>query len=465
MTTWITRVAIIAGVAGIGVAGACYLHKSESQPTQFRMGEVKRDTLLVSISATGTVEPEEVIDVGAQVAGKILSFGKDTAGKTVDYGSVIEEGTLLATIDDTVYQTDIAQAKAQLDQAKAGVVRSEAELTLAKAKLDQASRDWERAKKLGPSEALAESAYDGYRATCETAAASVGVAEASLVQARANVAQAEAQLQRAQRNLNYCTINSPVRGVVIDRKVNIGQTVVSSMNAPSLFLIAKDLKRMQVWVAVNEADIGSIRPGQPVSFTVDARSGETFKGVVGKVRLNASMSQNVVTYTVEIVTDNAEGRLLPYLTANVRFEIDRRADVLLVPNGALRWTPRAELVAPACRDVVKTPGKGREPASSEAGRPAQSGNGRARLWVKQPDGLHPVAVSSGESDGIVTVVEGEGLTDGMAIVIGEETMANSADAGTTNPFMPKFPGRRGGSGPGGAGGRSSGGGAPPPPPH
>jgi HlyD family secretion protein len=481
MKSWITK-SIIA-VAVFGLAGC----QKENQKL-FRTADVKRDTLLVTISATGTVEPEEVIDVGAQVSGKILSFGKDAAGKQVDYGSMVESGMVLATIDDTVYQTDIAQGSAQLDQAKAGVVRSQAELALAKAKLDQASRDWERAKKLGPSDALSESAYDGYRSAYETAVASVGVSEASLVQSKANVAQAEAQLQRAQRNLGYCTITSPVRGVVIDRRVNVGQTVASGLNTPSLFLIAKDLKRMQIWVAVNEADIGSIRPDQPVTFTVDARPGENFRGTVGKVRLNASMSQNVVTYTVEIVTDNADGRLLPYLTANIRFEIDRRPDVLLVPNAALRYAPRAELIAQECRTALagmaeksagkgagkpsgKPAGKDARPDSAKAGRPdsgkmgAKPEKNRAMLWVNKADGLHPLPVIYGESDGILTEVEGEGIADGMEIVLGEEIVSKTADSGTTNPFMPKMPGRRGGpgGGAGGAGGaRPAGGGGGPP---
>src|SRR5207245_2783342 len=140
-----------------------------------------------------------------------------------------------------------------------------------------------------------------------------------------------------------------VNGVIIDRRVNIGQTVVASLNAPSLFLIAQDLRRMQVWVAVNEADIGNIRPGQPVTFTVDAFPDEVFRGQATKIRLNEDMTQNVRTYTDEVVTDNSSGRLLPYLTANVKFEVARREDVLIVPNTALRWTPPPELVAPDAR--------------------------------------------------------------------------------------------------------------------
>src|SRR5262249_41659128 len=138
----------------------------------------------------------------------------------------------------------------------------------------------------------------------------------------------------------YCTIKSPVNGVIIDRRVDIGQTVVSSLSAPSLFLIAKDLSKMQVLVQVNEADIGHVKPGDPVTFTADAFPGDSFEGKVRKVRLNATQTQNVVTYTVEIVTDNSSLKLLPYLTANVRFVVDHREQVLAVPNAALRWSPK-----------------------------------------------------------------------------------------------------------------------------
>src|SRR5205823_11154354 len=151
----------------------------------------------------------------------------------------------------------------------------------------------------------------------------------------------KAALKNAEINLAYCTITSPVKGVIVDRRVNIGQTVVSSLNAPSLFLIAKDLKRLQVWASVNEADIGNIRSGQQVTFTVDAYPGRTFKGTVApdQPRLNASMTQNVVTYTVVVTTRNDDGKLKPYLTANVNFEVSKHENVLLVPNAALRWKP------------------------------------------------------------------------------------------------------------------------------
>lgn len=426
----------------------------EASKVQYRMSKVKLDTLVVSISATGTVEPEEVVDVGAQIAGQVLEFGKDRDGKPIDYGSVVEAGTLLARIDDSIYKIDAAQAQAQAQQAEAGVVRAAADIKQLQARLEQARLDWERAQRLGPSEVLAQSAYDNYKSAYEVALANVAVGEASLAQAKAGVAVSAAQLQRTARNLSYCTISSPVTGVVIDRKVNVGQTVVASLNAPSLFLIAKDLTKMQVWVAVNEADIGSLKPGLPVSFTVDARPGETFKGTVRKVRLNASMSQNVVTYTVEIATDNSDNRLLPYLTANVKFELERHEDVLLVSNTALHWTPKAEQVDPA------------------AGAPEPGGKGQGTLWVRSGNLVRPLPVQTGTTDGIVTVVSGAGVADGLEVVMGEETASAVAEAGATNPFVPKMPSRRrpgNGSGSGASGGAGSGGprsgGQSGPPPH
>ena len=433
----------------IGGAAALYFRSADAESASpFQTRRVTRGDLLAAISATGTVEPEEVVDVGAQVAGQILSFGKDANGKTIDYGSVVENGTVLAKIDDSLYSADAAQAEAQVQSAKAALQRAEADLGQMKAKLLQAERDWERARKLGPSEALSQSSYDAYQSAYETAKANVAVGDAAILQARASLAQAEALSQRARRNLSYCTIKSPVKGVIIDRRVNIGQTVVASLNAPSLFLIAKDLKRMQVWVAVNEADIGKIHPGQSVTFTVDAFPGETFRGEVGKVRLNASMTQNVVTYTVEIITDNSSGRLLPYLTANVQFELDHRSGVLTVPNAALRWRPSPDLISPDVREAIASraarkgsSGGGLGVTAAAPGTPGNS-TGRGVLWVAEGNYVRPIRVRAGMSDGINTEVEGQGLTEGMLIVTGLQTSDNS-QASTKNPFTPQFPGRGG----------------------
>jgi HlyD family secretion protein len=443
MKRLILRSIIVIVLLGLmGGAAIWLLQRSDEQAMTYRTSPVTQGDLLVSISATGTVEPEEVIDVGAQVAGQILSFGKDVNGKPVDYGSMVEEGTVLARIDDSLYLADAAQAEAQVQSARASELRAEADLEQMKAKLRQAERDWQRAQRLGPSEALAQASYDAYQSTYETTKANVSVGEAAILQAKASLAQAEAVVRRAQRNLGYCTIKSPVKGVIIDRRVNIGQTVVASLNAPSLFLIAKDLKRMQVWVAVNEADIGKIRPGLPVTFTVDAFPGDTFRGQVGKIRLNASMTQNVVTYTVEIITDNSSGRLLPYLTANVEFELSRLTKVLLVPNAAFRWTPSVEQVAPAFREAfesrfaLKQKSEGGQTASARTPRP-EEGRDRRVLWLLDGEHVRPLRVKAGQSDGTLTEVEGEGLEEGLEVVTGLQTQVRDEIKGS-NPFTPQF---------------------------
>src|SRR6266542_5293474 len=277
---------IIAGLLVLAVLagglGIWYVRAAGERGPHLRTTAAARGDLLATINATGTIEPEEVIDVGAQVAGQVQEFGRDPrdSSRAIDYGSPVEAGTVLARIDPAVYQS-------QVDQAKANVQRAEADLLQMKAKLTQTRRDWERAQKLGPDHVITGLDYDTTRAAYETAQSTLAVGEAS-------VAQAKAALQQAEVNLGYTTIKSPVKGVIIDRRVNVGQTVVSSLNAPSLFLIAKDLKRMQVWASVNEADVGSIHPGQAVHFTVDAYPGRVFKGVVApdQPRLNASMTQN-----------------------------------------------------------------------------------------------------------------------------------------------------------------------------
>lgn len=413
----------------------------------------KKGDVAAVISATGTIEPEEVVDVGAQVAGLILKFGKDKNGRQIDYGSVVEADMILAQIDDSLYTADAAQAAAQMQQAQAALENAKASLETYKAKFRQAERDWQRAQKIGPSDALAQSVFDGYQSAFESAQAQVAVGEAAILQARGAIAAADASVMRAKRNLGYCIIKSPVKGVIIDRRVNIGQTVVASLNAPSLFLIAKDLTRIQVWIAVNEADIGNIKPGQPVTFTVDAFPNRVFKGEVGKVRLNATMTQNVVTYTVEVVADNSDGQLLPYLTANAKFLVDKHENVLTVPNAALRWTPLPAQIAPGARDATASGSRRRSSGKSAegGGESVAATTGHGTLWVVDGAYVRPLRVRTGLSDGTMTEVTGKELTENTEVVIaaarsdrsgggmGAGGAGGSGSSDTVNPFIPKMP--------------------------
>jgi HlyD family secretion protein len=434
-TLVIALVVVVVVLAFLGL-----MLRGSRNAAMFRTVPVKRGDLVATISATGTVEPEEVIDIGAQVAGRIVAFGKDKHGKTIDYGSAVEAGTVLARIDDALYAADVDQARATLGQSKAALQRSEADLNQLKAKLYQAQRDWARAQKLGPGDALSQADYDAAQSAFETAKANLEVGKAAIEQAKKTVNQSEALLQRAQQNLSYCTIVSPVIGVIIDRRVNIGQTVVASLNAPSLFLIAKDLRRMQVWVSVNEADIGNLRPGIPVTFTIDAYPGEVFQGEVGKVRLNATMTQNVVTYTVEVNTDNSSGKLLPYLTANAKFIVGESRNVFLVPNAALRWLPQPEQVVREFRGKTKA---GPAPESPSAEKPSPKGGkeeqARGVVWVPQGALVRPVQVRLGLSDGTLTEVDSPELKEGAQVVVGEmEKQQAGKPAPGASPFAPQL---------------------------
>ncbi len=508
---------LIFGLIALGVVagGAAFYTKflGAAPPNSFRTVPVRRGDLSITIGATGTLEPEEVVDVGAQVVGPILKFGVDPRSQTdpaykdkrIDYGSPVEEGTVLAQIDPAVYKANLAQAQASLMRAKS-------DLGQLVAHRNQAEAEWNRAQKLRsisiknlsptgdrldaasqPIKAISDSDYDLAKANFEVAKSNVDVGEAT-------VAQAQAVLNLSETNLGYTTIKSPVKGTIIDRRVNVGQTVVSSLNAPSLFLIAKDLRQIQVWASVNEADIGRLKVGMPVHFTVDAFPNDVFRGKIAQIRLNATMTQNVVTYTVVIATENPDLKLLPYLTADVKFEVNDEKDVLLVPNAALRWQPKPEQIAPDVHNAAEPPSgrkrirdeakSGSSPgtektapapvenasannnnASAESAAP-RSGNRREGgvLWVKDGDYVRPVRVQLGLSDSIDTQVSGSELSEGMEVVFGENTARTNAEV-TTNPFAPQFfrGGRRGqsqgqgekgtGQGPGGQG-RSGGQGRP-----
>lgn len=289
-------------------------YKGSANEPLFRTDHPTRGSLVANIVATGTIEPEEVIDVGAQVAGQILSFGRDPTdpNRTIDYASPVEQGTVLARIDDSLYAPEVEIARADLGLCLADVRHAESEIELERSKLHKTERDWERTKQLASAKSISQNDFDATQNAWEMAKASVTAAEADLEKAKRTVEKARGTLGKAEKNLGYCTIKSPVKGVIIDRRVNVGQTVVSSLNAPSLFLIAKDLRRLQIWVSVNESDIGNIYPGQHATFTVDAFPADVFQGTVGQIRLNATMTQNVVTYTVVVNVDNEDGKLDPF---------------------------------------------------------------------------------------------------------------------------------------------------------
>jgi HlyD family secretion protein len=396
-------IVFLLAMAGVGL----WLFPPAREPAaSFRTALVKRGDVVATISATGTIEPEAAVDIGAQVAGVIVAFGTDKEGQPVTWGSPVEKGDVLAKIDDSLYVAAVKTAEAQIDQYTGQLARDQA--TLEKDRVDLA-----RYQTLMAQDSIA-------RQQAEDQLFLVRQDEATVKLDIGLVELAKANLLTAQVNLNYCTIRSPVKGVIIDRRVNIGQTVVSSLNAPSLFLIANDLTRIQAWISVNEADVGSIVRGQPVAFTVDAIPGRLFHGRVGQVRLNATMTQNVVTYTVEVDIDNPDRALLPYLTVNAQFETGRRRDILLVPNAALLWSPHPEQIA---RDV-------RPRREDRVSGPA--------IWIADGRFVRPIPVELGLSNGIVTEIAGPDLREGLAAVIGEQAHGGAADQAGRNPFVPQI---------------------------
>jgi HlyD family secretion protein len=452
--TWI-RLLILAGAAVLVGGGiAWYRYSAAPAASTLRTAVVKRADLVATVSATGTIEPEEVVDVGTQVVGMVQEFGRDPhdSSRAIDYLSVVDEGTVLARIDDAIYRArrdrtaaQVEQAQAVIAQAQADLRRAEANVQQVQAKYQQAVLDWERARKLLATRAVSQEEYDARQAAHAVAKADLAVAEAAAAQAQATTVAtekalllAQADQREAQQNLDYTVIRSPVKGVIVDRRVNVGQTVVSSLNAPSLFLIAKDLKRLQVWASVNEADVGRVRKGQPVRFTVDAFPEEVFQGQVSQVRLNATMTQNVVTYTVAVDTDNSSGKLLPYLTANLQFEVGQRRNALLVPNAALRWQPRPEQIAPDVRQEFLQAGRDRAMTGATAppptvGKPAHP---HGLVWVEDQGWLRPLEVDVGLSDGLQTEITGGELREGHRVVIGEELPAEAE--GAASPFAPQI---------------------------
>jgi HlyD family secretion protein len=394
--------------------GYRYFNPVNDRP-QFRTLPVTRGDLMTGVTATGMVEPEK-IDVGAQIVGMIKSFGpdRDRPGKTIDFNSRIKEGDVLAQLDDRPHRV-------ALEKAVAGLKLAEAELRQSRAQRDKAKLDLEREKRLEGTDS---------KAALEAASSQFEISQATLAICEAKVAQAECAKKDAEINLDYTTIRSPVNGTIIDRRVNIGQTVVAGLNAPSLFLLAKDLNHMQVLASVNEADIGAVKVGQKVTFKVDEHRNTTFTGTVSQSRLNAAMASSVVTYSVVVDVDNTDGRLRPYTTAKLQFEVEHRSNVLKIPDQALRWRPTWEQISPAARSGLTPPAKqkqatgSREQGAVEGEDEATVSTGAPTAWVLADDGLvRPVPVNLGISDSIDTELIGGGLSAKDEVVINAERAA------------------------------------------
>jgi HlyD family secretion protein len=361
---------LAAAAVVVVLAAALWWQFGRGDGTQgFRQAKVERGAITSVVSASGTLSAVTTVAVGSQISGQIKEL-------FVDFNSVVKKGQLLARIDPETFELKVKQAQADLDAANSATVNAQnnvlvtrSQLLRARIQANDAKSDLDRKVMLFGKGFISDSErdkaqfnYDALAEAVNTADAQVRVAEAQVANAVAVVKQREAALASAKVDLARTSIVAPVDGVVISRQVDAGQTVAASLNTPTLFTIAQDLREMQVEVAIDESDISRIRPGQRVTFTVDAFPGRSFEGKVAQIRKAAQTVQNVVTYTVVVATDNPALQLVPGMTANVRIVSDARDNVLKVPNAALRYRPPgvaaakdAETAAPA---VPTGPGGG-----------------------------------------------------------------------------------------------------------
>ena len=396
------------------MAAGCSDRLAKSKQPEWRLAPIMRADVVRTVEATGTVTPRNSpngIPVGAQVNGKIIRL-------FVDYNSTVTNGQVVALIDPQVYEANYKSALAQLHVNSANVEVRRAAVRSAEAECKLAEKTYARKASLVEKKLAPVADLDSAEETLERARASVESAKASLRSAEASVEQSEANVSQAKANLEYCTIRSPVNGIVIDRKVEEGETVVSSMNAVPVLTIAEDLKTIWVEATVPEADVGNVKVGQTVSFTADAYR-RRFTGRVKQIRLAATTTNNVVTYPIIIEADNPGEMLFPGMTATLSIETARAVNAVVVSAAAFRFRPREE---------------DRAPGEVPRGR---------KVWLVGPGGkLVPESVTEGVSDASFCQLVGGEALEGRSAVVGYQTAAaKTASGATTNPFKPKFPQR------------------------
>jgi HlyD family secretion protein len=414
MLKWLWRLLIVAVVVGLlaaaGVGGA-YWWQQNARP-KYLTAAVSRGRVETVVNSTGTVKPVRTVSVGAFTSGPIAKV-------FVDYNSHVQKGELLALIDDKLPTAAAERDQAALDAQNADLVRVQA-------LRDQACNNFGRAFRLHEvnKDYLSETEMDQYRYALRTAVAQVQLSKAS-------VNQAEAQTKNSRDNLGYTKITSPEDGVVIERKVDPGQTVAASFQTPELFTVGLEMdKHVYIYASVDEADMGLIheaeKHGLPVSFTVDAYPGELFEGKIAQIRLNSTTTQNVVTYPVVIDAPNPELKLMPGMTANLSFQIEAKEDVLRLPAAALRFVPQPYQVRPEDRHYVETlpTANADNTPKRTAGEKAEQARNRQnrRVWVQDGLLLRAVPVTLGLIDNQYAEILSGDLTDGQAVVTGTENL-------------------------------------------
>jgi HlyD family secretion protein len=399
---WLWSIVLVVLLGGAFVAYRLSLR--EAAP-QYKTTTVERGKIAARVTATGVLSALVTVQVGSQVSGRIQEIH-------ADFNSEVKKGQQIAKIDPQLFE-------AAMEQSRANHLAAAAALNKSKAQAIEAGRQYDRAKALFERRLNAQADLDAAETAKRAAEADVELQESS-------VAQAKAAHHQAEVNLGYTNIVSPINGVVISRNVDVGQTVAASLQAPTLFTIAEDLKKMQVDTNVAEADVGKLSAGMTAQFRVDSYPTETFSGRIRQIRNAPQTVQNVVTYDAVIDVDNAELRLKPGMTANVTVVYDQRDDVLKIPNTALRFKPTAEMIAAGKQ--------GPWPQNAEAApveTSTQTEAGSRTIWRKKGMAIAPVHIRTGLSDGASTEIVSGPIQSGDQVVIEAKASANGATSGAT----------------------------------
>jgi len=421
---------IVLGVVA-GSVGAYYKYRTPAEGVKISKLAVARGDVIESVGATGTLQAVKTVQVGSQVSGNIKAL-------YADFNTIVKKGQIVAELDPSLIQT-------QIEQARANVIRSQADLDRLKVSLEDARIKLKRTESLAARKLVAPQELETAQVAVRSAEAQIKSSEASLTQSRASLNQSEV-------NLQHTVIEAPIDGIVISRNVDVGQTVAASMNAPTLFIIAEDLTKMQVNANVDESDVGRIRAGQVVKFRVDAYPLEEFTGSVAQVRLQPIVTQNVVTYATVIDVPNPQLKLKPGMTATVTIEIARRNDVIRVPNAALRFRPNADTFAALNQPVPPemqrgagggrmggpgaagaTPAAGGPPAqvpgasAAPAGGGAPAGEGRGARGQAAPSGAQGQSTQQVRPGGQAS--QGQGAPRGQSAAAGPDQGARGAGGG------------------------------------
>jgi len=415
--------AVIAAILmGIGLFAAFNFGRTSTP--QYVTAKVERGDIRDLVQATGTIKAVTTVQVGSQVSGTISKL-------SADFNSHVKKGQVIAQIDPSLFEGALLQTKADLENARAASAVAKAELEKARATAAQTQSDYGRTLTLSQEGVMSQQQLEVSKANNDAAQAAVSSAQAALSQASAQIAQKSAAVQVAQTNVSNTIIRSPIDGVVINRAVDVGQTVAASLQAPNLFSIAQDLGKMQVDVSTDESDVGQIKVGQEVSFKVDAFPKDVFHGRVVQIRMNPTTVQNVVTYDTVVDFDNADTKLFPGMTAYISIPVAQASNVVEIPNAALRYQP--SLDAEQLQAIGKKYGLSLKPQAKSSSDPAL-------IWKLGPDqSLEPVQIEAGITDHTFTevaqVLKGT-LNPADQVVIGSANSSAKLQAATAPGLSP-----------------------------